>query len=110
MVMTFDFDGFYAYSFKPNRTNFLRQLRQIVKKSWIDSVDQQYYLSVKKKWQELGYSDIPIAENEDQAIKLLKAYLGVADKIIHYVDEEVDINFPMKEIWKRQAFQSRFSL
>jgi len=107
-VMLFDFGGFYAYSHKPLRTNFLRQLRQIIKRSWIEGCDQSYYMSVKNKWKALGYSDIPIAENEAQALELLAKYAGNAGKIVHFIEEQVDIAIPIKEVLKRQAFQSRF--
>ena len=107
-VMLFDFGGFYAYSHKPLRTNFLRQLRQIIKRSWIEGCDQSYYLSVKNKWKALGYADIPIVENESEALELLAKYAGSAGKIVHFVEEEVEIPIPIKEVLKRQAFQSRF--
>ena len=87
---------------------FSLKLRRLIQRRWIESCDHGYFRSVKEKWASLGYSDIPIAENEEQALELLQIYLGKGSKIVRFIEDTVEIDFPTKSIFTSGAFRSLF--
>ena len=111
MVVTLDFgDGFYAYTNRPNRTNFLAQLRRLIQRRWIEASDHGYYQSVRDKWRALGYADIPVADTEERALELLQMYLGDGQaKLVRFVEDDVEIEFPTKQIFGSGAFRALFN-